>query len=363
MAEFSCIWSAPNDGQWEYVLRRRQEFVDNWRGIIGAAEGTVTTCESVTQGVHSFLRSLPEGKLKGKRVLVAANCFPSVHFLLAGLADKIGFTLDTVPLSAGKSWVETSDVIESWQSDVGFALITWISSTTSARCDLDALLAHGRDMGSLIGVDITQGAGLLPFDVSTPRVDMSVSTSLKWMCGTPGAGMLYVDPQIIPRMRPEVRGWFSQDNPFSWGLDKFAYAGDIRRFDNGTPGSVAAMASLPALKWHAAQDHTALATENRRLVDEIIAKADAIALPLNSPRDACQRGGSVMLQLSDQAEAEAIVAALKVEGYSVDFRGSILRMSPGYISHEDAIGPLFDVIVETINDRRKPSGRRAHVTL
>ena len=158
---------------------------------------------------------MPEEKLRGKRVLVAADCFPSVHFLLAGLAQRLGFTLDTVPLRQGATWVEDEDYLNAWGPDVGLALITWVTSTASYRCNLDMLVAHGRQMGSTIGVDITQAAGLIPFDVMQPRIDFAVSTSLKWMCGTPGAGMIYVDQALIADFQPELRGWFSQNNPFS----------------------------------------------------------------------------------------------------------------------------------------------------
>ena len=95
MAAFAESWGMPNDTQWPYILERRQHFIDLWRQIIGAPAGTVTTCESVTQGVHSIITALPESHLRGRRILVAADCFPSVHFLLAGLAPRLGFTLDT----------------------------------------------------------------------------------------------------------------------------------------------------------------------------------------------------------------------------------------------------------------------------
>ena len=98
-AEFSEIWSAANDKQWGYVLQKRQDFIDYWRRIINAPKGSTTTCENVTDGMHKLIRSLPEGALCGKRVLVSGDCFPSLHFLLAGLAPKMGFTLDTVPLT------------------------------------------------------------------------------------------------------------------------------------------------------------------------------------------------------------------------------------------------------------------------
>jgi len=344
MAEYAAAWSAPDDGQWGYVLGRRQQFIDLWRQEINAPEGTLTTCESVTDGLHRLIRSLPEDRLRGKRVLVAADCFPSLHFLLAGLAPKLGFTLHTVPLSAGKPWVEAEDFIAHWGGDVALALITLVTSTASARVDLAPLVAHGRNMGSLIGVDITQAAGLIPFDAQEPKVDFVLSSSLKWMCGTSGAGILYIDAPLIPMLSPEGRGWFSQDNPFSWDLDAFEFAPDIRRFDGGTPSALAALASVPALKWHSAQDRAQMLARNRQMVDRIITRADALDLPVHSPRDPLARGGTVILRLPDAARAEAMVGTLRLEGFSVDFRGPLLRLSPGVVTRSDAIEGLFDVM-------------------
>ncbi len=357
-AEFAEVWASPNDKQWGYVLLRRQDYIDYWRRIINVPKGSTTTCESVTEGVYKLMRSLPEGMLKGKRVLIAADCFPSIHFLLAGLAPKMGFALDTVERTDGKAWVEAEDFVSRWGRDVGLALLTWVTSTASSRVDLAPLVAHGREMGSMIGVDITQAAGLIPFDAMNPRVDFVVSTSLKWMCGTPGAGILYVDKSLVLDLEPEGRGWFSQNNPFSWDLDKFEFAPDIRRFDGGSPGSVAAVASLPALKWHSEQDHSEIAAWNRKLVDRIIARADSLDLPLHSPREAGRRGGSVMLRFPDKPEAAATVGALGVEGYSVDFRGPLVRLSPGNMTAAETIDTVFDITEEVLNRRKSRMAAR-----
>ena len=187
-------------------------------------------------------------------------------------------------------------------------------------------------MGALVGVDITQGAGLIPFDVASPEVDFAVSTSLKWMCGTPGAGVLYVSPRLIPHCHPPLRGWFSQPNPFNWDITQFAYAGDIRRFDSGTPSVVAALASLPALDWHAGQDQSALLAHNRALSARIIEAVDALHLPLVSPRDPDRRGGSVMLRLPDSLPVAGVVAALRSRGITTDARSQTLRLSPGAVT-------------------------------
>ena len=341
MTEFATVWGANDDAQWAYALSQRAAFVDRWRAIINAPDGSVTTCENVTSGLHMLITALPDGALRGKRVLVAADCFPSNHFLLTGLAARMGFTLDTVPLSQGSPWVEDEDFIAAWGPDVGLALLTWVSSTSSHRIDLGAMVAHGRQMGSLIGVDITQAAGLLPFDVTKPAVDFTLSTSLKWMCGTPGAGILHVSPAVITECRPEFRGWFSQDNPFSWDLDKFAYAPDIRRFDNGTPGTMAAAASLPALNWHATQNPEALLAQNRALTQHLIAAADDLGLGLATPRPERQRGGSVMLRLADAATAQAALQTLRNADLHADVRGATLRLSPGFVTTTDGVDRLI----------------------
>lgn len=344
MADFARVWAAPDDGQWGYIMQKRAAFIDCWRQVLNTPEGTTTTCESVTAGMHMLMRALPEAMLKGKRVLVTADCFPSVHFLLAGLAPKMGFTLETVPLSEGKSWVETEDMIAHWDRDVALGLFTWVTSIASARCDAAALTAHGHDMGSLVCADIAQAAGLLPFDAHALDLDFVLSTSLKWMCGTPGAGIIYVKEALLDDLSPEARGWFSQANPFSWDLDKFAYAPDARRFDSGTPAAMAAVASLPALQWHTRQDRDTLVSDNRRMVERIIECADGLGLTLNSPRDAAKRGGSVMLRLPTAEDATAVVTTLAGEGVSTDCRGQVLRLSPGHVSGAWAIEAAFDTM-------------------
>lgn len=348
MAEFAGVWGAADDGQWAYVLGRRQRFIDLWRAILKAPEASLTTAESVTQAFHALLAALPPQALRGRKLLVGADCFPSNHFLLQGMAERFGFDLKTVALRQGAAHVEDEDFLAEWTPDVGLALLTWVSSTSSHRIDLDAMVAHGRQMGSLIGVDITQGAGLLPFDVGAPEVDFAISTSLKWMCGTPGAGVLYVAPRLIPLCQPELRGWFSQSNPFNWDITGFAFAPDIRRFDSGTPGSMAALASLPALEWHGAQDQAGLLAHNRRLTAQLIEGADALGLALVTPRPPEKRGGSVMLRLPEALPAAGVVGALRAQGIASDARGQTLRLSPGILTTEAGTARLLTALKEML---------------
>lgn len=344
LSNFAAIWGRPDDAQWGPALDLKARFQALWSQLIGAPEGTVTSCESVTGALYSIIGALPAGVLKDRVFLIAGDCFPSLHFLLNGLQARFGFILRTVPIRPGEHWVRDEDVIAAWGPEVGVALLTLVSSTASSRPDHAALVAHGRAQGSVIGVDITQGAGIVPYDVNAPAIDFSVSTSLKWMCGAPGAGIIHVSPGLIGDCRPEFRGWFSQDNPFSWDLDAFDYAPDIRRFDNGTPSILAACASIPGLEWFLAQDRAALIASNRAMCARIIEGAEAMGLKLASPRDPARRGGSVMLDMGATARAAAALAALHERGIHADHRSNILRLSPGYVTTDAGVTRLLDTL-------------------
>lgn len=344
LTDFAQTWAAFDDGQWGEILHKRQQFIDLWEQLIKAPQGTLTTAENVTAALMSVIGALPAETLRGKKVLVAEDGFPSLHFLLSGLSERYEFDLQTVAMRQGAHWVEDDDILAEWDENVGLALLTWISSTSSHRSDIERLAAHGRKMGSLIGVDITQGAGLLPYDVAKPKADFVISTSLKWLCGTPGAGIIYVDEGLLPQCEPDLRGWFSQDNPFSWALDAFSFAPDARRFDNGTPSCLPAVASLPALQWRMQQDDAAFVAHNRTLSQQLCDGLTSLGLRLASPLDPDKRGGSLMVSLPQDTPAPEVLEQLRAQQIYMDARGQILRMSPGTITTEAGVSRALQAL-------------------
>lgn len=352
LAEFSELWGSDNAGRWQVALAQRQQFHDLWAELIGAEPGSLTSTENVTASLCSFVGSLPESALRGRKLLIAADCFPSMYFLLAGLAARHGFTLTVVPLRPGEHWVRDEDFIAAWDGEVGLALLTLVSSTTSHRIDLDRLVAHGRAHGSLMAADITQAAGIIPFDVTRYRLDAVISTSLKWLCGAPGAGILYVKPDLIPQCQPEFRGWFSQEDPFSWALDQFRFAPDIRRFDQGTPALLSAIASVPALRFMRAQGLDTLAVDNRQKTRHLLARAQAAGWRCLSPASEEARGGSLMFEIPEPLDPEALVAELAAARFACDKRSRTLRLSPGIVTRIEDIDHLADLLGERLAVRR-----------
>jgi kynureninase len=339
LEKFTGAWCATDDGRWAAADAARREFLSIWAELIGAPAGSIMAAENVTAAFSGFVEALPAGTLAGRSVLIAEDCFPSLHFLLSGLAERDGFRLVTVPVRPGGLGVEEADFLAAWDASVALAVVTWVTSTASRRADLSTLIAHGRKNGSLVAVDITQGAGILPFDVSVHAVDFAASTSLKWMCGVPGAGIGYIAPALLDTLRPRLRGWFSQPDPFNWHIDRFSLAADARRFDSGTPSYLPYIASLPGLRWLRATGISEVRSHNLRLSQMLIDIADAHDLRLVSPREEARRGGTIVVEFSDRDPA-GMQRELMRAGLLCDTRGARMRWSPGQVTEDGALAKL-----------------------
>jgi kynureninase len=329
LSEAADAWCAPDDRRWGMLDAARERFFMAIARLIGAPPGTLFAAENVTQAFALFIDALPPARLRGRIVLIAADCFPSLHYLLSGLAERIGFRLVTVPPLPGRDSVEDEAMFAAWDEQVALGIITWVTSTASHRADVAALAAHGRRMGSLVAVDATQGLGIIPFDAQALGIDFAASTALKWLCGVPGAGFGYLRPALLAETAPRLRGWFGKPDPFDWSLDSFRYATDARRFATGTPSYLPYIGSLPGVEWLIEVGVEALRSANLAASEQLIALADAHHLSVASPRAAAKRGGSVMLELPPSLPAAEVVKMFAGHGITVDNRGQRLRLSPG----------------------------------
>jgi selenocysteine lyase/cysteine desulfurase len=109
-------------------------------------------------------------------------------------------------------------------------------------------MAHAR--GALALVDAYQTVGALQLDLAASRPDFVVTGALKYLLGTPGVGLVYVNPELVERLHPRDIGWMAAANPFGVEFEHLEYAPGAARFQGGTfniAGCYAADAALQLL--------------------------------------------------------------------------------------------------------------------
>jgi kynureninase len=209
-------------------------------------------------------------------------------------------------------------------------------------------------MGALVVADIYQSAGTLPVNVRDMGVDFAAGGSVKWLCGGPGAGYLYVRSDLRASLEPRVTGWVAHKRPFAFESGGIEYADDAFRFLNGTPAIPALYAARSGYEIINEIGVANIRRKSLRQTQRLIDLADEAGFRINTPRAEAERGGTVTL---DVPGGQEITKELLRRDFLVDFRPDAgIRVAPHFYTKDEEL----DLLISEIQAIRAASEIRAH---
>jgi kynureninase len=166
---------------------------------------------------------------------------------------------------------------------------------------------------------------------------------VKWLCGGPGAGYLYVRPDIRATLAPRLTGWAAHRAPFAFDDGPIDYADDVARFANGSPAIPALYSAMSGYEIIAEIGVPAIRAKSLRQTRRLMQLAEAAGLRIVSPREDRARGGTVVL---DVPNGQAITKQLADDNVLVDYRpGAGIRVAPHFYTADEEIDRTIDAIV------------------
>ncbi|HXA49538.1 MAG TPA: aminotransferase class V-fold PLP-dependent enzyme, partial [Candidatus Acidoferrum sp.] len=194
---------------------------------------------------------------------------------------------------------------------------------------------RAREVGAMVCVDLYQSAGTLPVDVRALGVEFATGGSVKWLCGGPGAGYLYVRRDLWDKLSPAATGWVAHESPFGFEGGPQRYAGNIYRFLNGTPNVPAMYAARSGYEIVGEIGVPAIRAKSMRQTEWLIELALEAGIRVNSCRNPAQRGGTVVLDVPD---GMAVTQELARRDILVDYRPQAgIRLAPHFYTTDSEI--------------------------
>jgi kynureninase len=297
--------------------------LDEWRaalgGLIGVEARDLCPATNVSAALSRYISALG-GATERRTILLAPSAFPTIGYVASGLAAA-GWTARYLPDDA-----DVRDVA-SWQAaideDVALVVVMHVSSNSGALTDIAAVAAAARAAGARCIADCAQSIGVVPVTPAAWGVDAVLGTSVKWLCGGPGAAWLWVAPHDRTALDPMDRGWWSHENPFEMDIRDFRYAPDARRWWGGTPDVAPFILSTAGIGEIAAIGVDAVRGHNQALQAMLRDALEARTPQWRWPSGAI--GGTLCIDTG--ADQPRVAAALERHNLRADFRGSILRVS------------------------------------
>lgn len=307
------------DEAWPHWL----DAIDAWRaalaGLIGVEPRDLCPATNVTAGLSRYISAL--GQATDRRtILLAPSAFPTIGYLASGFAAagwKTRYLPDYADVRDAANWTAALD------DDVALVVAMHVSSNSGALTDIAAVASAAQAAGARCVADCAQSVGIVPVTPARWGVDAVLGTSVKWLCGGPGAAWLWVAPHDRTALDPMERGWWSHENPFEMDIGDFRYAPDARRWWGGTPDvapfvlSAAGIGEIAAIGVDAARSHN-------RALQATLREALEVRTPQWRWPDG-EIGGTLCIDTG--ADQPRVAEALDRDRLRADFRGTILRLS------------------------------------
>lgn len=297
--------------------------IDGWRAALGSLIGVeardLCPATNVSAALSRYISAL--GKATDRRaILLAPSAFPTIGYVASGLAAA-GWTTRYLPDDA-----DVRDVA-SWQAalgdDVALVIAMHVSSNSGALTDIGAVAAAARAAGARCIADCAQSVGVVSVTPAAWGVDAVLGTSVKWLCGGPGAAWLWVAPHDRTALDPIERGWWSHENPFEMDIRDFRYAPDARRWWGGTPDVAPFVLSTAGIGEIASIGVDTVRGHNQALQAMLREALERKTPQWRWPTGAI--GGTLCIDTG--TDQPRVAEALDRHHLRADFRGTILRLS------------------------------------
>jgi kynureninase len=331
--EYADIWATRGvrawaEGWWDMPVTVGNDVAR----IIGAEPGSVVMHQNVSI-CQSLILSCLEPTPKRNKIVYSELNFPSVMYVYEAHARDGKLRIETVPSDDGIT-VSLDRFLEAIDEETLLVPFSHVLFKSGFLQNAKAITERAHEVGAMVVLDAYQSAGTVPFNVKELNVDFATGGSVKWLCGGPGAGYLYVRPDLQDKLEPKTTGWMAHEHPFAFETE-LHYAPNITRFLHGSP-------AIPAL--YAAQSGHKIINEigvqkirekSVRQTTRLIELAVEAGFNVTSPKNSAARGGTITV---GHEEAAGLTEELIRREFIVDYRpGAGVRISPHFYTKDEEL--------------------------
>jgi kynureninase len=335
LAEYARIWAergirAWGEGWWATPMT----VGDQVARIVGAPAGTTVMHQNVAVAEAVVLSCFRPFAAARNRIVYERGNFPSVRYLYQAQPD-----LEVVVCEHDRAIVDAID------ERTLLVPMSHVLFKTGEIQDVEPIVRRAHEVGAHVILDCYQSAGIVPLDVTALGVDFAVGGSVKWLCGGPGNGWLYVRPDLAERLEPSFTGWQAHEAPFAFE-EEMRYASGAARFLTGTPNVPAHFAATAGYDLIEEVGIERIRRNSLRQTQLLIDLADEAGFEVRSPRSPERRGGTVTVYVPD---FPAVHRELTERQILCDFRPDAgIRLGPHFFTSDEELRFAIDQIGEIL---------------
>jgi len=336
VGEFLRLWREDSIEAWNQWLPEVDKAARRIEKLLCAPEGTVimhTNCSSVMSVVASCFDYSPERN----KIVYSALQFPTISYVWTA-EQRRGAEVHVVESDDGIT-IDTQKMLDAIDERTLLVPISHVIFSSAYIQDAKAICKKAKEVGAHVVLDCYQSLGTIPVDIVDIGTSFACGGSVKYLCGGPGAAYLYVRPDLIKQFKPRVTGWFAHESPFAFTMPDQQYADNVWRYMGGTPAVAALYQARAGAEIVGEIGARRIRERSLHLTQKVIDHVDGRGFDLNTPREAQQRGGSVVFNFTGAAE---VARELNRRKFFCDHRPGVgIRVGPHFYTKADEVDAFF----------------------
>jgi len=350
LAEYVDLWATEGVVAWARWQPEMVRIADLVGAVIGAPPGTTVLRQNVAD-LMAAVGSCIDFTGRRNRVVYSDLEWPGSHYLWKE-HGRYGAQPLVVPSDGDGVSLDPQRLVDAIDDRTALVAISHVLFRSSTLVDVAPVVERAHQVGARFLLDAYQSAGSMPVDVERLGVDFCVGGSVKYLCGGPGAGWLYVKPEVAVELRPAQVGWWGHARPFGFEFDAVEYAPGVGRFVGGTPGVPSAYAASAGYEAILDVGVGRIRERSVSLTQPLLEDALSRGFTVRSPVQAASRGGHVTI---DPGDSEHVHDQLIARGFVVDHRPGVgIRVAPHFYNSRDECV----AVLEEMTAIRTDAGRR-----
>jgi len=347
LQQYAGTWATRGVRAWEeswWMLAA--EVGDEIGALMNAPRGSVSTHQNVTT-CQAVVASCFDFNGKRNKIVYDDLNFPSVMYFWEAQRSR-GARVRVVATDGVH--VPLQPLLDAIDEETLLVPISHVSFRSAYLQDAKAIIEKAHRVGARVLLDTYHSAGTIPFDVQALNVDFATGGVLKWLCGGPGVGYLYVRPDLASQLEPTFTGWHAHQNPFGFEVGAVRYSEGPYRFMNGTLHVPALCAARPGLKIIREVGVEHIREKSRRQTAKLMSLAEKRGWRVNTPRDPERRGGTVSI---DMPNSQQVATELIRRNILVDWRPNAgVRFAPHFYNNDQELDLAIAAVDEILAGMR-----------
>ncbi len=181
--------------------------------ILGVQPNTISMHQNVTVA-QAIIASCFRYDGRRRKIVMTDLEFPSNHYLFEGFR-RYGAEIVYVP-SPDAIRIDLERLLDAIDEQTVLVPLSLVLFKSAFITDVKAVIDKAHRVGAHVILDVYQAAGTVPMELDDWNADFAVGGSVKWLCGGPGAGYLYVRPDLADALQPGFVGWAAHESPFAF---------------------------------------------------------------------------------------------------------------------------------------------------